>query len=135
MLRRDLFGPQESITSHRERRCFVTWVTGGPCVVTAQTWSALQSFLGTGFAFFDAETGEYRLYLMMDNGALNESIGHRQVDSSLVFTTRTHGPVPFPDLRTEIRVTDAGLEVDYISRSEGETVRDQNLLVRVDDEE
>ena len=53
-----------------------------------ETWvNSKLAYVGEGFLFYAEPEDEYRMYLMMDNGALHESIGG--IEEQIVSSDRT----------------------------------------------
>ncbi len=89
-------------------------------------------FVGDGFVFYAKPDSEYRIYLMMDNSVLHESIGAKVGESKFLFTSKTYGNPNFPDVQTEISLSPDTMNVTYISKEpDGSLHRDENLFRRV----
>ena len=91
------------------------------------------AFVGKGFKYYDTENQKYRIYLMMDNGALHESTGIRQEDGTYRYMSETHGNAAFPDVEIELTVASGAMKVVYLWTAEdGTQERDDNIFARIE---
>lgn len=90
------------------------------------------AFNGTGFILYDSESDTYRIFLMMDNGALHESVGKKINTDSYEFRVATYG-VPnavFPDQSYKLRVTPTEMVGEYtVIKEDG--VIDRSSVARI----
>ena len=90
-------------------------------------------FVGVGFIFYSEPESEYRMYLMMDNGALHESIGEKTGRNDFRFTTKTWGNAAFGDMDTEVSLSTDEMLVTYVYEGKDGTLkRSEEVFTRVD---
>jgi hypothetical protein len=70
---------------------------------------------GVGFLMYDVKTSSYRLYLMVDNGALHESIGTEVGDGRFEYTMETYGNPKFATATVGLAFTPSVMTVSYSS--------------------
>lgn len=90
------------------------------------------AYEGNGFILYDPELDTYRIYLMMDNGALHESVGKKTGTDSFEFRVTTYG-VPnavFPDQSYKLRVTPNEMIGEYAVIKEGGAI-DSSSIARI----
>jgi hypothetical protein len=69
--------------------------------------------IGAGFLMYDVKTATYRLYLMVDNGALHESIGKEVADGRFEYTLETYGNPKFATTTMGLSFTPSVMRVSY----------------------
>ena len=73
------------------------------------------------------------MYLMMDNGALHESIGEKTAPNEFRFTTKTWANAGFGDIVTEVSLSKDRMLVTYLyDGKDGTPIRDENVFKRLD---
>ena len=89
-------------------------------------------FVGVGFIFYSEPESEYRMYLMMDNGALHESIGEKTGRNEFRFTTKTWGNASHGDMDTEMSVSRDKMLVAYIYEGkDGSPKRSESVFTKI----
>lgn len=88
-------------------------------------------FLGSGAFLADAGDSRFRLYLMMDNGVMHESVGSKNGDGFFAFESTSFGIHGFPAHKVELTRSEETLIVSYIYPDEnGGTERSEQVFVR-----
>ena len=121
-----LIGTWEAISKDDEGERKELWTLDWSTNKTHLELNVVSSFndnpfaTGYGFIVADSTSHEYRIYLMMDNGAMHESVGIRNKESEIDFILKTYGNVNFPDLKCKFLVNENTMTTKYTSLDDKE---------------